>query len=992
VNLPVITDPTLQGTFDVISTVQVAAQFFNDNLHCLMICRTVNLSLEHGNCDASSYAYVMFGMILGPRFNDYKKGFAFGNLALSLIEKHELGRFNARVLMVFGQIVSPWTEHVRIGRQFMQRAAIVAQERGDLAFETFSRINLVANRFLCGDPLEELQQEAEQALAFVIKVDSKPAYITITAMCKLITNLRGLQPKFGSFNDSAFDEARFEANMEGYAKHSMTAIFYWIRKLQVRFIANQFSAALESAASAESLLWTSPSFIQLCEFHFYAAMARAVHCSGAPLEQQAALRRSLLSHQENLAFWAANCPANFGSRAALIAAEIARLDGRTLDAERLYEEAVRSAQEHGFIQLEGIAHEAAARFYAARGFHTIADAYLENARSCYLRWGADAKVRQLDLDHPHLAPQTAPLGTSSTIGAQIEQLDLATVVKVSQAVAGEIEFERLIDTLMKTALEHAGGERGLLILPRGDEMWIEAEAVISRDTIVVGRPNVPVSGAQLPQSVYHYVLRTRDSKLLDDASTQDPFSADKYVRRNRSRSILCLPLIKQTQLVGVLYLENALASHVFTSARIALLKLVASQSATSLENARLYSELRDADASLTQAQRLSQTGSFSWSPSSGKIYWSDETFRIFECDRGTQPSFDSIIEQRIHPDDAATFRQFIERVSHDGRDYTHAYRLRMPDGRIKYMNVVARAARSETGNIEYFGAVMDVTGQQLALVERDRLEQRLRQAEKMEAVGRLASGIAHDFNGVLANVLTYGEMVFNKVPAKSRLKRHAQGVLTAANVGRDLVGQILEYSGARRGRLAPVDVADVAAGSLELLRGSLPAKIHLDWTAPQAPLVVNGDATRLHRVLTNLCSNAIQAMNGGGTLRVALDIAEFAGDQALSHGTLGRGRYVRIIVADTGCGMEKATLARIFEPFFTTKELGLGTGLGLSLVYTIVSETTGAIDVKSIPGQGSTFTVYIPNSDLPSSQGEKVTYDASQHGGLSDGGRPKLHL
>jgi signal transduction histidine kinase len=185
-------------------------------------------------------------------------------------------------------------------------------------------------------------------------------------------------------------------------------------------------------------------------------------------------------------------------------------------------------------------------------------------------------------------------------------------------------------------------------------------------------------------------------------------------------------------------------------------------------------------------------------------------------------------------------------------------------------------------------------------------------------------------------------------------------VLTAANRGRALVQQILAYSRSQRGKRVPVDFAGVVAEALELIRGSLPANIPLDASPPELPLVVIGDATQLHQVVMNLCSNAIQAMSDGGALRVALQTAEVAAERALSHGALRPGRYVCLIVADCGCGMDEATLARIFEPFFTTKESGRGTGLGLSIVYTIVAESGGAIDVKSAIKQGSTFAVYLP--------------------------------
>jgi len=261
-------------------------------------------------------------------------------------------------------------------------------------------------------------------------------------------------------------------------------------------------------------------------------------------------------------------------------------------------------------------------------------------------------------------------------------------------------------------------------------------------------------------------------------------------------------------------------------------------------------------------------------------------------------------------------------------------------------------------------SVTDITERKLAEAERERLGQRLRQAEKMEAVGRLAGGIAHDFNNVLAGILAYGEMLFEESPGDSPLKRYAQNVLTAATRGRALVEQILAYSRSQRGQRAPVEAAHVVAETLELVRGSLPANIRLEASAAELPLVVIGDATQLHQVVMNLCSNAIQAMSGGGTLRVALEPVDLSAERTLSHGTLRPTRYVRLTVADSGTGMDETTLSRIFEPFFTTKEFGRGTGLGLSLVYTIVTDLGGAIDITSAPGQGSTFAIYLPHAEV----------------------------
>jgi C4-dicarboxylate-specific signal transduction histidine kinase len=300
----------------------------------------------------------------------------------------------------------------------------------------------------------------------------------------------------------------------------------------------------------------------------------------------------------------------------LVAAEIARIEGRELDAESLYEKAIQSARQHGFLQNEAIAHEVAARFYSARGFETIAHAYLRNARYCYLRWGALGKVRQIDRSHPPPYEERTSFSSITTIGTPVVQLDVGTVVKASQAVSSEIVLDKLVEALMRIAVEHAGAERGVLIAIRSNELQIEAEARTGRGTVEVALRHAAITPDDLPESVLHYVIRTRESVVLHDASVANLFSRDEYLGRRRIRSILCLPIVKQAKLVGILYLENNLTADAFTSERIAVLELLASQAAISLEHAQLYAdlqqenierrraedELRRSEASLREAQ------------------------------------------------------------------------------------------------------------------------------------------------------------------------------------------------------------------------------------------------------------------------------------------------------------------------------------------------------------------------------------------------------
>jgi PAS domain S-box-containing protein len=308
-------------------------------------------------------------------------------------------------------------------------------------------------------------------------------------------------------------------------------------------------------------------------------------------------------------------------------------------------------------------------------------------------------------------------------------------------------------------------------------------------------------------------------------------------------------------------------------------------------------------------------------------------------------------------------------MSAPGKVVTIETRVRHKDGSWHWIESTTSNLLEEPSVQAFVMNFRDITERKQAEAERARLEQRLRQAEKMQAVGRLAGGIAHDFNNILGGILGYAEMLVEGTAAGSALKRYAQNVLVAANRASNLVEQILWYSRSQRGSRAPVDLGRIVAETLELVRGSLAPGIRLEAKLPAAPLSVVGDPTQLHQVTMNLCTNAIQAMGGGGTLRVTLEAADVAAERTLAHATLQAGPYACLTVEDSGSGMDEATLARIFEPFFTTKEVGKGTGLGLALVYGIVTDSSGAIDVASAVGQGSRFTIYIPRVDSPPAAG-----------------------
>jgi PAS domain S-box-containing protein len=633
IEFPIMNDPASLATLDVLTKVLPAALFTDANLLSLAICTAVNLSLELGNSDASCVAYVWLGQIAGPHFGSYEAGFRFGQLGYELVERRGLKRFEARTLMVFGNHVMPWTKHVRAGRNLLRRAFETSNKIGDLTFAAYSSINLNTNLLIAGDPLAEVQQEAVNGLQYAQKIRFGFAVDHIRSQLGLICTLRGLTPKFGSFNVDQFDELRFESHLASDPALAQSECHYWIRKLQARFLAGDHASALDASLRAKRLLWSAPSNLERAEYEFYSALARAASWDSAPSDQRQKHFDALSAHSRQLEIWAEHCPENFENRAALVRAEIARVEDRPLDAEQVYEKAIRSAHANGFPHNEAVANEVAARFYAARGLEKITHGYLRDARYWYAQWGADGKVRQLEELYPHLRHEDRNPSPTGTIGTPVDHLDLTTFIKVSQAVSGEIVLEKLIDTLLRTAVEHAGAERGLLILPRGADLLVQAEATTAGGSIHIDLTRRQVSGVEVPEQVLRYAARTLEAVILGDASNRSSFSDDEYIRRRHSRSILCLPLVKQRKLIALLYLENNLAAGVFTARRIALLNVLASAAAISLENGRLYRDLEEREARIRRLVDSNIVGIFIWEFEGQILEGNDAFLRIVGYNR-----------------------------------------------------------------------------------------------------------------------------------------------------------------------------------------------------------------------------------------------------------------------------------------------------------------------------------------------------------------------
>jgi PAS domain S-box-containing protein len=751
VDLPVMTDAEVLDAMDVLTEVVTPAVFFDEKLSSFLLCRMVLLSLEHGNTDASSFAYVWFAVVARSGFGNYKDAFRFGRLGYELVEKRGLRSYEARTLMSFGNLVIPTAKHALEGRDMVRRAFDAAYRNGDLTFAAYSWDQLITNFLAVGDPLTEALAEGEKGLAFAEKAHFGLVVDLLTAQVQLIRTLRGLTPKFGCFNDDHFDELEFERHLASNPVLADPEFGYWALKVQARYLSLDYDAAVHASAKAQPLLWSAPSLLEPSAFRFYSALSHALAWDSAAPDKKQEHLEGLAAHHKQLETWAEHCPANFENRVALTGAEIARIEGRLLDAEGLYEKAMRSAHENGFIHNEAVACELAARFFAARGFDKIADTYLREARYCYFRWGADGKVRQLDQLYPQLREEAPTRGTTSTIVAPAELLDLATVIKVSQAVSGEMVLEKLIERIMRAGIEHAGAERGLLIRPLGDELQIEAEATITGNDVTVHLRDSSGTAA-FPESVVRYVARTRKDVILDDATAGNPFSGDPYIAQRRARSIVCLPLVNQGRLNGIIFLENNLTAHVFTAERLAILKVLASQAAISLENTRLYRDLENREAKIRRLVDANILGITTWNVE-GAILASNEAFL-----RMVQYDHDDVAAGRVRWRDMtpADWRERVERalakVMQTGSVQPFESELFRKDG--SRLPVLLAGALFEEGGNEGVAFALNLSEQKRAEEALRESENYLAEAQRLTHTGSCA------IDGTSRKTLYWSEEMF----------------------------------------------------------------------------------------------------------------------------------------------------------------------------------------------------------------------------------------
>jgi predicted ATPase/signal transduction histidine kinase len=1010
IDLPPMTDAEMRAAMHVLSVLFAPAYFTDPNLLHLHLCHMVNISLRHGNTDASAHGYAWFGVILGPVFHRYQDGLRFGKLAHDLVERNNIVAYRAKAYYSL-ELIALWTQPIDTAIEHIRKAFEVGVQTGDVTVTCYSCNHLVTDRLLRGDRLDEVYRESVERLGYVQKAGFHDVAAIIVSIQRFIQDMRGLTTSFSTFGDASFDEREFERGLTEERMATMVC-WYYILKLAARFLSGDYEEALAAGARAKELLWASLSHPQIHEYHYYSALVLGALHDQAPPERQKEWLAAMAAHEAELAEWAGTCPSTFRDKHALVSAEIARVSGRAFDAVQGYEEALRAAKAGGFVQNEGIGYEVAARFYLQRGLVVFAQSYLLEARSCYAAWGADGKVKDLDRRYPHLV-ERRPLSVTGTFAVPAEELDLLSVVKASQAISREILLENLVRRLIEVAVEQGGAEIGVLLVCRDRQLFVEARAAVGEGGVEVKiLQSVPVTSSLVPTSIINYCLRTKQRVILENAADAGRFSSDDYVARTRPRSVLCLPIRRQAEVEGLLYLENNLVTGAFTPERLAVLELLAAQAAISLENAMLLSQERAAreaaEAAEARAALLAEASKLL--SSSLEI---EETLAQLAllCVRQLASScvVDLLEEGKIRPmaaahRDPAKAAVLLElrRRFPLGADSPHPLATAMrTEHALLAADVTEAGLRTTPEDAEldllrelaprgYIAAPFVARGRVLGAIglgaagsERRFGQAELEIAEELAARAAVAVDNAQLFRATREAVRLRNEFIsiasHELYTPMTALMLSLQSLTRAARTGASiaskpteklltmaerqgqrltkLIGNLLDASRLEAGRIRlEVESVDLLSLVREIVARSEPdlssarcdVSVHCD-----APVVGRWDRSRLEQVVVNLLSNA---MRYGGGSPIEIWVEDRAG-------------VARLTVRDRGIGIEPARQGRIFERFeraVSAEHFG-GLGLGLYICRGIVAAHGGTIAVESQPGEGATFRVELPCAGPPGS-------------------------
>lgn len=622
-DLPLLTDPLKLAAHRILKELFPIAYFTNPNAQFLCALKLVQGSIEHGNCRISAFGYTLYAFTLITKYREIEAGCAAAKLSLNLYEAWNIKELGACIFHMWGALTLHYIEYIDEGKLLMLKAFNNGIETGAYQWSGYASINYVWSCFFGNESLQKTTEITDNFIPVLSKIDRNMlAYhlLNKNAIAQLTCTLEAAQiPQ--TFID---DEALLK-----FAESSADLTTIFVIYLYKLTIANWFGdvhLALEYALDGAEFLKGGAGHFVNPVFRFHYAIALASGATNASDRDRQLYREQLNISLEEFRDLAQHSPANYQHKYLLIYAEIERLSGNNYAAAEYYDQSIASALENGFIQNAALANELATRFYLAQNRYNVAKFYLNDARFCYLQWGATAKVNQLENSHPDwfqkISDNHITVTTTASTSTDGNILDVGTVMKASQTISSEIVLGKLLTKLLHIILENAGAEKGAIILEKDGELSIEVLDTHKQNSRIFHEPTLLKNSSELPISVIQYVVMTQKAILLTNAAKETIYQADLYIQKTRPKSLLCAPILYQGKSIGVVYLENNLVVGAFTKERLKMLQILTSQAAIAIENARLYAgeqeksrelkaaviQLQQTQAQLVQTEKISQLG------------------------------------------------------------------------------------------------------------------------------------------------------------------------------------------------------------------------------------------------------------------------------------------------------------------------------------------------------------------------------------------------
>ena len=995
VNEPIASEPEKCLIIKILDNLIVPVYVLQKGeLYFFVALSMVSVSLDCGVIAESGNGFSAYGMYLGYYHHQYQLGYEFGVLAESLAKRFRQSDTRCKACYMLGNNLLSWVRPLRCSIPIFDEGLVAGLESGEMVFSGNLLMYKPINSFYSGDSLLAVQQNLPEYLEFAAKkLNYQLAVDVISGL-----NIWLVELTASSTENLPTEEQHLQVCKSNNSDYAIC--HYLLLKTKVLCFYGRYAEAVESSQGAEELVGTITGKYQVAAINFYQSIAIAEYCRTHSLGLDNSYIKKVQSNQEQLSLWAASCPENFAHKYDLVNAILTVLSGQKLEAIELYDGAIAGAKASEYIQEEALANELAAKFYLEWGQEKFAAGYMQEAYYCYSRWGAKAKTDDLEQRYPNLLRpilQSAEVsaGTWNTLmtiaspyvnssthksssSTNINQvLDSAAILKASQALSGTIELDQLLHQLTQIILQNSGGDRCALVLPHDNGEWkVRAIATLDETQLctepLANNPNLPVKLIQ-------YVKNTQEVVVINELKTDLPV-IDDYLMEHQPKSVLCLPLLNQGQIIGILYLKNHFTIGVFTRDRVEVLNFLCTQAAISLENARLYQNSQQALQTIQQ-QEAQYRGIFE-NVSDGLAIVNLKTTKVVAANpayyqiHGYSP--EELLELKpvdiLPPKAYAKFESFLESIQ-QGKEFICNAICSKQDGML-FNAEIHSVPFWYDGQLCGLTVFRDVTEQKQLESELQKknhaLEQTLKelqqaqmqvvQSEKMSALGNLVAGIAHEINnpigflnGSISNGKDYVQDLFEHLkmyqeqqPPNDVVQESAEEIdleflsedlpklLESMQGATDRIMSISTslrtFSRADTDHKVTANLHEGLDSTLLILKYRLKASDYrpaIQVTQDYGDLpTIECFPGQLNQVFMNILANAIDMFDEMAQTQSYQELE--ANPQLINIRTSIESNQVYIRIRDNGKGMSEEVQAKIFDHLFTTKEVGKGTGLGLA--------------------------------------------------------------